>query len=165
MLANETSAVVALNNGSASNTACIPVGGVFTDGTQLQDALTRRAPTRSAAERCRSRWRRGPEWCCCHRRSTWISDSAERVDHDHPVGQRLRLDQLDSSHREPECNRFGQRRGAASLLDQQRNGHGSRRQFGLDAVDSAGVLQCGTARDRQRWQHQRAGDGERSAST
>jgi glycosidase len=36
---NET-AVVALNNGSANNTASIPVASLFTDGTQLQDALT-----------------------------------------------------------------------------------------------------------------------------
>ncbi len=34
------SAVVAMNNGSSSNTASIPVGGLFTDGTQLQDALS-----------------------------------------------------------------------------------------------------------------------------
>jgi glycosidase len=33
-------ALVALNNGPSSNTASIPVGGVFTDGTQLQDALS-----------------------------------------------------------------------------------------------------------------------------
>ncbi len=33
-------AVVALNNGAASNTASIPVVGIFTDGTQLQDALS-----------------------------------------------------------------------------------------------------------------------------
>ena len=40
VLANEDSAVVAMNNGSSSNTASIPVGGLFTDGTQLQDALS-----------------------------------------------------------------------------------------------------------------------------
>jgi len=39
VLGNEA-AVVALNNGSATNTASIPVTGLFTDGTQLQDALT-----------------------------------------------------------------------------------------------------------------------------
>jgi glycosidase len=39
LLTNEASAVVALNNGAASNTASIPVAGVFTDGTQLQDAI------------------------------------------------------------------------------------------------------------------------------
>ena len=33
-------AVVALNNGPSSNTASIPVGGLFTDGTQLQDAIS-----------------------------------------------------------------------------------------------------------------------------
>ncbi len=33
-------ALVALNNGSTTNTASIPVGGIFSDGTQLQDALT-----------------------------------------------------------------------------------------------------------------------------
>ncbi len=33
-------ALVALNNGSSSNTASIPVGGIFTDGAQLQDALS-----------------------------------------------------------------------------------------------------------------------------
>jgi glycosidase len=33
-------ALVALNNGSSSNSASIPVGGIFTDGTQLQDALS-----------------------------------------------------------------------------------------------------------------------------
>ena len=33
-------AVVALNNGASSNTASIPVSGIFSDGTQLQDALT-----------------------------------------------------------------------------------------------------------------------------
>lgn len=32
--------LVALNNGSASNNASIPVTGIFTDGTQLQDLLT-----------------------------------------------------------------------------------------------------------------------------
>ena len=40
VMANEASAVVAMNNGSASNTATIPVGGVFNDGTQLQDAIS-----------------------------------------------------------------------------------------------------------------------------
>ena len=40
VLTNEASAVVAMNNGGASNTASIPVGGVFTDGTQLQDAIS-----------------------------------------------------------------------------------------------------------------------------
>ncbi len=40
VLANTESAVVAMNNGSSSNTANIPVGGLFTDGTQLQDALS-----------------------------------------------------------------------------------------------------------------------------
>jgi glycosidase len=38
-LGNAATAVVALNNGSASNTASIPVAGLFTDGTQLQDAI------------------------------------------------------------------------------------------------------------------------------
>jgi glycosidase len=33
-------AVVALNNGPASNAATIPVGNLFTDGTQLQDAIS-----------------------------------------------------------------------------------------------------------------------------
>jgi len=33
-------AVVALNNGSASNAATIPVGGLFSDGSQLQDAIS-----------------------------------------------------------------------------------------------------------------------------
>src|SRR6185437_12017716 len=40
LLTNEPSAVVAMNNGAASNTASIPVGGVFADGTQLQDAIS-----------------------------------------------------------------------------------------------------------------------------
>jgi glycosidase len=40
VMANEASAVVAMNNGSSSNTATIPVGGVFSDGTQLQDAIS-----------------------------------------------------------------------------------------------------------------------------
>jgi glycosidase len=39
-LANQATAVVALNNGSASNTANIPVGAFFTDGTQLQDPIS-----------------------------------------------------------------------------------------------------------------------------
>ena len=39
-LANAATAVVALNNGSSSNTASIPVAGLFTDGSQLQDAIT-----------------------------------------------------------------------------------------------------------------------------
>ena len=33
-------AVVAMNNGSSSNDASIPVAGVFSDGTQLQDAIS-----------------------------------------------------------------------------------------------------------------------------
>ena len=33
-------AVVAMNNGSTSNSASIPVNGLFTDGTQLQDAIS-----------------------------------------------------------------------------------------------------------------------------
>jgi glycosidase len=33
-------AVVAMNNGSASNSPSIPVSGIFTDGTQLQDAIS-----------------------------------------------------------------------------------------------------------------------------
>jgi glycosidase len=40
VLTNESSAVVAMNNGSASNRASIPVSGVFADGTQLQDAIS-----------------------------------------------------------------------------------------------------------------------------
>ncbi len=47
----QTSAVVAMNNGSSSNTASIPVGGVFTDGTQLQDALSGRDLLRQRRER------------------------------------------------------------------------------------------------------------------
>jgi hypothetical protein len=34
------SAVVALNNGGSSNAASIPVGGLFTDGTELQDPFS-----------------------------------------------------------------------------------------------------------------------------
>jgi glycosidase len=37
---NGQAALIAMNNGSASNTASIPVNGLFTDGTPLQDALT-----------------------------------------------------------------------------------------------------------------------------
>jgi len=33
-------AVIALNNGSASNAATIPVGGLFNEGSQLQDAIS-----------------------------------------------------------------------------------------------------------------------------
>jgi glycosidase len=33
-------AIVAMNNGSSSNNASIPVNGLFTDGTQLQDAIS-----------------------------------------------------------------------------------------------------------------------------
>jgi len=40
VLANEASAVVAMNNGPSSNAATIPVGGIFSDGTQLQDAIS-----------------------------------------------------------------------------------------------------------------------------
>jgi glycosidase len=39
------SAVVALNNGSASNSPSIPVAGIFSDGTQLQDALSGQTAT------------------------------------------------------------------------------------------------------------------------
>ncbi len=37
---NGVSAVVAMNNGSASNAASVPVGSLFSDGTQLQDAIS-----------------------------------------------------------------------------------------------------------------------------
>ena len=37
---NGQTAVVALNNGASSNTASIPVSGIFADGTQLQDPLS-----------------------------------------------------------------------------------------------------------------------------
>ena len=40
VLASADSAVVAMNNGSSSNMASIPVGSLFTDGTQLQDAIS-----------------------------------------------------------------------------------------------------------------------------
>ena len=40
VLNGSQTAVVALNNGSASNAATIPVGGLFSDGTQLQDAIS-----------------------------------------------------------------------------------------------------------------------------
>ncbi len=40
VLGGSETAVVALNNGSTSNTATIPVSGLFSDGTQLQDAIT-----------------------------------------------------------------------------------------------------------------------------
>jgi len=40
VLNGSETAVVALNNGSASNAASIPVGGLFSDGTQLQDAIS-----------------------------------------------------------------------------------------------------------------------------
>jgi len=33
-------AIVAMNNGSSSNSASVPVNGLFTDGTQLQDAIS-----------------------------------------------------------------------------------------------------------------------------
>ena len=39
-LGSGETAVVALNNGSSSNSATIPVGNFFTDGTQLQDAIS-----------------------------------------------------------------------------------------------------------------------------
>jgi glycosidase len=35
-----TAAVIAMNNGSSSNTASIPVASLFSDGTQLQDAIS-----------------------------------------------------------------------------------------------------------------------------
>jgi glycosidase len=37
---NGAAAVIAMNNGSVSNAASIPVGGLYSDGSQLQDALT-----------------------------------------------------------------------------------------------------------------------------
>ncbi len=37
---SSTAALIAMNNGSASNAATIPVDGLFSDGAQLQDALT-----------------------------------------------------------------------------------------------------------------------------
>ena len=37
---NGSAAVIAMNNGSASNAASIPVSGLFSDGTQLQDAVS-----------------------------------------------------------------------------------------------------------------------------
>jgi glycosidase len=40
VLAGSETAVVAMNNGSTSNSATIPVGGLFGDGTQLQDAIS-----------------------------------------------------------------------------------------------------------------------------
>ncbi len=40
VLSGSATAVIALNNGSASNAGTIPVGGLFSDGTQLQDAIT-----------------------------------------------------------------------------------------------------------------------------
>ncbi len=40
VLNGSRTAVVALNNGSASNAATIPVGGLFSDGTPLQDAIS-----------------------------------------------------------------------------------------------------------------------------
>jgi hypothetical protein len=39
VLNGHETAVVALNNGSASNAATIPVGSLFSDGSQLQDAI------------------------------------------------------------------------------------------------------------------------------
>ena len=40
VLNGSQTAVVALNNGSASNAATISVGSLFSDGTQLQDAIS-----------------------------------------------------------------------------------------------------------------------------
>ncbi len=40
VLNGSDTAVVALNNGAASNAAAIPVGSLFSDGTQLQDAIS-----------------------------------------------------------------------------------------------------------------------------
>ncbi len=40
VLSNADTAVIAMNNGSASNAASIPVGSLFSDGTQLQDAIS-----------------------------------------------------------------------------------------------------------------------------
>jgi glycosidase len=37
---NGQAAIIAMNNGSASNSASIPVNGLFSDGTQLQDAIS-----------------------------------------------------------------------------------------------------------------------------
>jgi glycosidase len=39
-VSGSSAAIVAMNNGSAANNASIPVNGIFTDGTQLQDALS-----------------------------------------------------------------------------------------------------------------------------
>jgi hypothetical protein len=40
VLNGSDTAIVAMNNGSASNAATIPVSGLFPDGTQLQDAIS-----------------------------------------------------------------------------------------------------------------------------
>ena len=40
VLSREDTAIVAMNNGSTSNTATIPVNGLFADGTELQDAIS-----------------------------------------------------------------------------------------------------------------------------
>jgi glycosidase len=40
-VSGSSTAIVAMNNGSSSNSASVPVNGLFTDGTQLQDAISR----------------------------------------------------------------------------------------------------------------------------
>ena len=40
VLSGSATAVIALNNGATSNAASIPVSGLFSDGTQLQDAIS-----------------------------------------------------------------------------------------------------------------------------
>jgi Alpha amylase, catalytic domain/Neopullulanase-like, C-terminal domain len=39
-VSGSNAAIVAMNNGSSSNSASIPANGLFTDGTQLQDAIS-----------------------------------------------------------------------------------------------------------------------------
>ena len=56
-----------MNNGSAGNAATIPVSGLFTDGTQLQDAIS--GATYTVERRQRADYsRRRPASCCCLRR-------------------------------------------------------------------------------------------------
>ncbi len=116
VLNGSQTAVVALNNGSASNAATIPVGSLFSDGTQLQDAISGATYSVSGgsvavtlAARHRSRAAAIAGECG--------PGAARRLDHHEPYRERKWLDQLQPSYGKSERYRFRQRRRTTPLLD------------------------------------------------
>ncbi len=151
---NQT-AIVALNNGSNTNTPSIPVGAYYADGTTLEDALS--GNTYNVSGGNVSLTSAGAHGCSAaaisgeHR-----SDASDRKHFACACGQLVRMDQQLSRGREHFRQRYGgQRRKSDSLLGRQRGDQQQLRQFGEHERQRRRPAHGGSAGPRQRRKYQR----------